>query len=75
MVTIGDCIIDAAGAIGTVVDVGDDVTYKSFAFDGMEFVYHSPPSLVTQVGEKLKKAWLREVNSIRRKEDGKNKAW
>ncbi len=69
MVTVGDCVVDSAGAIGLVIDVGNDVMFKTYAFDGMEFTYHSPAGLVTQMSDRFKKAWLREIRMLKRRDD------
>ena len=74
MVTVGDCIIDSSGAVGLVLDVGNDVSYKAYSSDGMEFVYHSPQSMVLQMSDRFKKTWLREIRMIQRRCDANNGA-
>lgn len=73
MVTIGDCILDSSGVIGVVVDTGVEIKYKTYSSDGLEFYFCSPNSMLLQMSDRFKKAWLREIRMIERRnnaEDG-----
>lgn len=64
MVCIGDCIIDAQGCVGMVVDSGVTIKYKTTCFDGMEMVFVCPQDLVTTTSESFKKVYLKELRRI-----------
>lgn len=64
MVCIGDCIIDAQGCVGMVIDAGFEIKYKTTCFDGMEMTFLCPQDLVVVTGEKFKSVYLRELRRL-----------
>jgi hypothetical protein len=65
---IGDVVLDAAGAVGIVIDsTNEQVQYKAYGFDGMSYIFYAPASMVTVLSQKMKNAWLREIRHIRRR--------
>lgn len=70
MVVTGDLVVDGSGVFGMVIDVTEtNVRYKAYTHDGTEFVYDTPPNLVTQVGEKMKRVWLGERRKMKWREE------
>lgn len=59
----GDCVLDACGCVGIVLDTMDaeNILYLVTSFDGMKFKHTSSKHFLKPMGAKFKRAYLREI--------------
>ena len=70
MVTPGDIILDAQGAIGIVIDVYENnIRYRTVAHDKMEMIFEASAGMYIPLGERFKKQYLKELRKLERRND------
>ena len=70
MIIPGDIILDAAGAIGIVINIcNGELSYKTIAHDGLEMLQDASVGMVTPLGAEFKKNYLKEIRKLKRRND------